>query len=545
MTENLIKSKYDISPETVYKKGPYMHSVVNNFIGNNYDLHTNEVKQHINRLKDHLSIALTREQEFYDLVGVVDADDFSNTYLYSLDKNAIDQDTINRDTKIIQKILISISSTIALKANKKSEKFLPTLHEAAVKIIRDNEIPWIEEAKGQTAFNAIRTFLEELKKQNKGGTISLKNSKGKKIKIALPKGTLRSDIGSTVKEVIYKLNPDIKKEFTTTPKEKIANYKQYFIREAEKEGLTQELILPYWERILVLLTSLEKTEDSTGNIAAFTNFLGAEGALGEIAISITLEDVFQSKASVEVLANDTVESVQKQFSAMEGKTVVKKTKDGSDAKFTYKSPTDILITIGDKIYPIQVKTSYTELSPNKALKLQGNIELQSLLGNMVSQGYLSNDMAQLLIYTMVNLSTPEMREAEGSSNKMDLALRILQGCLEYFAESYYAREISEDMEMEVTNNNMGNMFFIYSGRLIPMSSFIKAAIAALEGGEDVFSKSYLDMVTYKEFYPIEEIKKHNYLGRFELGSNVYEQTKIGQLSFIIAKMDENIKMHLK
>jgi hypothetical protein len=61
MVENLIKSKYDISPEVVYKKGPYMHSVVNNFIGNNYDLHTNEVKQHINRLKDHLSIALTRE----------------------------------------------------------------------------------------------------------------------------------------------------------------------------------------------------------------------------------------------------------------------------------------------------------------------------------------------------------------------------------------------------------------------------------------------------------------------------------------------------
>ena len=114
MAENLISKRYDVSPKTVYKKGPYMHSVVENFIGNDYSIPRLEVEKYIGKLKNHLFTALAKEQEFYDLVGVKDADDFSNTYLYALDKSAIDQETINRDIKIVQKILISIGSTLTL-----------------------------------------------------------------------------------------------------------------------------------------------------------------------------------------------------------------------------------------------------------------------------------------------------------------------------------------------------------------------------------------------------------------------------------------------
>jgi hypothetical protein len=139
--------------------------------------------------------------------------------------------------------------------------------------------------------------------------------------------------------------------------------------------------------------------------------------LGEIAIAITLEDVFEGRASVNVLANDMVQSVKQEFNATEGGAQVSVSKNGEPVKLNYKSPTDLLVTVGNKAYPIQIKTSYTELTAEKALKLQGSIYLTTLLGNMVSQGYLSSDTAQLLVYTIANLSTDNMQDFGDTSEK--------------------------------------------------------------------------------------------------------------------------------
>ena len=56
------------------------------------------------------------------------------------------------------------------------------------------------------------------------------------------------------------------------------------------------------------------------------------------------------------------------------------------------------------------------------------------------------------------------------------------------------------------DTNMGKMFFIYSGNLIPMSSFILAAISALGGDKLVIKGSYKDIVTYGKTYSFEDIK---------------------------------------
>jgi hypothetical protein len=78
--------------------------------------------------------------------------------------------------------------------------------------------------------------------------------------------------------------------------------------------------------------------------------------------------------------------------------------------------------------------------------------------------------------------------------------------MEYFAESHYAREISNTISKNKPDTNMGNMFFIYSGNLIPMSSFIIAAISALEGKNLVIKGAYKDVVAYGKSYSFEDIE---------------------------------------
>jgi hypothetical protein len=57
------------------------------------------------------------------------------------------------------------------------------------------------------------------------------------------------------------------------------------------------------------LLSLKPHGEDKGNLSAFSNIFGAEGALGEISIAIAFEDIFSGKASVDVLANEVVNGV--------------------------------------------------------------------------------------------------------------------------------------------------------------------------------------------------------------------------------------------
>lgn len=537
MADNLLKKDFEIQPEDVYKYGPYLHSVAENFINNGYDFSELNMSDYINKLQTHLTIALTKEQEFYDLVGVADASEFSNKFLYGFDNNQTGNDIL-QDSKIIQKVLININSSLALISGKAKSKLIPTLEKTAKKIVESN--PDIQKFYSAGENMGAKAIFDYLNAGQRGAKTTITTSAGFKKAISFPKRKLRSEYGEYVLEVLAAEDQDLYNQFKLTPQQKINKYKEYFIMECKKEGMNEELIVKYWERINKLLLSLKSHKDDKGNISAFSNIFGAEGALGEIAIAITLEDIFESKAAVKILANDVVTSVRQTFSAKEGVTQNLISKTGEPVTFKYKSPTDLLITVGKKVYPIQVKTTYNELTVDKALKLQGGIYLSTLLGNLVSQNYLDSEEAQLLAYTIANLSTVDMLNQDGINSKIDLVLRILQACLEYFSESYYARELSEILTSK-NNNNMGNMFFIYSGKLIPLSSFIKAAIAALEGKELVIKGNYLDIITYKESYDFEAIKKKNLMGRINMGQKVYDNTKIKELSFIIAQMDERIK----
>ena len=61
MAENLLSQKYDVPPAEAYKLGPYLHSIGKNFIGNDYNIPKLDEARYLNRLKEHLRIALIRE----------------------------------------------------------------------------------------------------------------------------------------------------------------------------------------------------------------------------------------------------------------------------------------------------------------------------------------------------------------------------------------------------------------------------------------------------------------------------------------------------
>lgn len=538
MEGNLMKKEYDIPIDKVYKQGPYLHSVAENFLTNSYRIDELEEKHYLDRLYQHLDVALKREREFYDLVGVQDASEFSRKFLYGFNPNLVTLDDENRDIKILQKVLININSSLALVSGKAKSKLAPILDKLADQIVENNpDFKAIQKAAGQKGVQILLDYLNANIGKENG---QIKVTGGHTVEIEFPKRKLSSEYGSYIMNLLAAEDPTLHEQFMLTPQQKINKYKDFFFMACKSEGMENEKIEKYWARLNKQLLSLKAHKDDKGNISAFSNPYSAEGALGEIAIAITLEDVFEGKAAVNVLANDMVQSVKQEFNAAEGGAQVSVSKNGEPVKLNYKSPTDLLVTVGNKAYPIQIKTSYTELTVEKALKLQGSIYLTTLLGNMVSQGYLSSDAAQLLVYTIANLSTNNLQDFGDTSEKEEQALRILQMCMEYFAESHYAREISNTISKKKPDTNMGNMFFIYSGNLIPMSSFILAAISALEGDKLVIKGSYKDIVTYGKTYSFEDIKQENFVGRIAMGTNVYKQTKLKELSFVIAQMDQRI-----
>ena len=538
MEGNLMKKEYDIPIDKVYKQGPYLHSVAENFLANSYRIDELEEQRYLDRLYQHLDVALKREKEFYDLVGVQDASEFSRKFLYGFNPNLVTLDDENRDIKILQKVLININSSLALVSGKAKSKLAPILDKLADQIVENNpDFKAIQKTAGQKGVQILLDYLNANIGKKKG---QIKVTGGYTVEIEFPKRKLSSEYGSYIMNLLAAEDPTLHEQFMLTPQQKINKYKDFFFMACKSEGMENEKIEKYWARLNKQLLSLKAHKDDKGNISAFSNPYGAEGALGEIAIAITLEDVFEGKAAVNVLANDMVQSVKQEFNAAEGGAQVSVSKNGEPVKLNYKSPTDLLVTVGNKAYPIQIKTSYTELTAEKALKLQGSIYLTTLLGNMVSQGYLSSDAAQLLVYTIANLSTNNLQDFGDTSEKEEQALRILQMCMEYFAESHYAREISNTISKKKPDTNMGNMFFIYSGNLIPMSSFILAAISALEGDQLVIKESYKDIVTYGKTYSFEDIKQENLVGRIAMGTNVYKQTKLKELSFVIAQMDQRI-----
>ena len=542
MAENLLFQKYDIPPSEVYKRGPYLHSQLENFVGNSYTIPELRDDTYIGKLRAHYELARKKEREFYDEVGVIDAQDFSRRFLYGFDNDTSAENDNRKMTKIVQKILVNIDSSLALVSGIAKSKIESKLDKLAKEIV-EGDTETFKQIQQSTEGNALEVLLDFLNK-NIGKDEGQISSKSGSIKVTFPKRKLSSKFSAYIIELLCQEDPQIRDYFKLTPQQKINKYKSYFMEQCNLEGIPEENAKAYWTRINKQLLSLKPHGADKGNLSAFSNIFGAEGALGEISIAITFEDIFSGKASVNVLANDVVTSEKKTYDTSNGVMVLTK-KDGAPVSLTYKSPTDLVVTVGNKVYPIQVKTTYSALSPEKTLKLQGNIQASTLIGNLVSGGFMSEDTAMLFIYTLVNLSTEGVMGLSGVNDKIDMTMRILQMCIEYFAESHYSRELSEELTTKNMNNNMGNMFFVYSGQLVPMSSFIAAAISAMEGKSLIVGPAYADMVSYGQKYSTEEIVKENLEGRIHLGQNVYDKTKIRELSFIIGQLDDQMQKALK
>jgi hypothetical protein len=65
------------------------------------------------------------------------------------------------------------------------------------------------------------------------------------------------------------------------------------------------------------------------------------------------------------------------------------------------------------------------------------------------------------------------------------------------------------------------------------------------GDDLVLTGNYYDKFYYKEEPSIETITPLSFAERLTLGKQVYDKTKIKELSFVIAQMDDLIKSKIK
>jgi hypothetical protein len=106
-----------------------------NFIGNSYTISELRDDTYISKLRAHYELARKKEQEFYDEVGVIDAQDFSRRFLYGFDNDTSAENDNRKMTKIIQKILINIDSSLALISGIAKSKIESKLDKIAKEII--------------------------------------------------------------------------------------------------------------------------------------------------------------------------------------------------------------------------------------------------------------------------------------------------------------------------------------------------------------------------------------------------------------------------
>ena len=116
--------------------GPYLHSQLENFIGNSYTIPELRDDTYISKLRAHYNLARKKEQEFYDEVGVIDAQDFSRRFLYGFDGDTNSENDSRKMTKIIQKILINIDSSLALVSGVVKSKIESKLDKLAASVIQ-------------------------------------------------------------------------------------------------------------------------------------------------------------------------------------------------------------------------------------------------------------------------------------------------------------------------------------------------------------------------------------------------------------------------
>lgn len=84
---------------------------------------------------------------------------------------------------------------------------------------------------------------------------------------------------------------------------------------------------------------------------------------------------------------------------------------------------------------------------------------------------------------------------------------ILNACIEYYVESKYIERVAmpavDALDVKI-DTNMGNMFMIYSGTLIPISAFIEMAINKIEENNTLILSDG-ELIEYGLKYSLDDI----------------------------------------
>ena len=536
---------YDIPIETVFTKGPYMHSIEGNYrqaTTSFQGVQQDQIRHLTNQLKSKLEFIKAEEQKFYDLFEVNDALEFSNTYLWGKSNKVETPQTIS------QKLLSILNNpeVFALLTqldDKDSVQLEQSLRQTALKFLKDN--PKIVQNSIEIGENqALRVILDYLN-QAKGSKSVKVIVDGKESEFAAPQGTLTSEHSKYITDILKTINPEIALLRRGNITSRIKKVIEYFrLKGAELLGDDLEEYALLLEEKLYAAMKARDTNDflDESNISMFTNFFGAEGAIFEMVLGMSLqpssEVVSDQRTKNVLLANAVVQGIRQRYDFAEGGGIYNvTTKSGKYWKMVYKSPTDLLIfdPVTKQQYPIQLKNTLHNIGLDTTLTLQNSIALPSFLANV--SNITSTQINNLLIYHIVNQSN-----FPGGSG-LNYITNILNACIEYYVESKYVERVAMPavnvLDTQI-DTNMGNMFMIYSGTLVPISAFIENAIYAIEGDSTLISSSKEGMFSYGLRIPVEQIKGKEFDDRIAYGKAVYEAAKVTQIQVAIGKIVDYI-----
>lgn len=552
---------YDIPISIVYKRGPYIHTVVSNYekaATSLAGISSGKIDALLARLQTMADYCEKEESQFYSEVGVSGALDFSQKYLLAEGVKLSELNEAIQRTIHEKSLILSMFSWNAAEKKERREKWISSIRNNLGKIVITSRLG--EEIKDFGAKLSIEEFEKKLieginekwefkRASGRGNSVQAKRvvSTGNKILSGIQK--------LTGEEVVTKIDFDARAEraaatFRELLKKNLSGKKEI------SNSLIEQIVTTFKTEIRNLgpifnedLQQIQKAE----NESVFKGFEPAEGALEEIGLKLTIKDNFSLKpetvnSSVELLANDTVKEVKKIFNVISGDVEILQS-EGRDAYRVYKSPTDITITIGGRTYGFQVKASQKNIeSEGLTLKLQNRIKMPTFLGNIAASGILDTDTLKLLVYHIANQGIDELK---GAGSGEDFILNILTACIEYYTESETVHSLEYiNGEAKVVGNNYGNLFFIYQATyLVPISEFLYAAIRELKNNDRRVVSSLVGNkppIEYSKTSSIEDIRTsaHGFNQRIAIGNEIYSGSKITSIEIamhkILASIDSRI-----
>lgn len=528
--------EYEIPINSAYKYGPYMHTIQENYEQMNSSsslglLANQKTQKLVRQLKSKISLIKRKEQKFYDLFGVADAIEFSNVYLLNMGEKADSSSTISQK-------LLSVLNTPEIFAilTTPAENILPQLNELAQQVLLESsQIQQIEEQ--ECEYIGLKTLLNALndaKGKNNQITLSI-NSKS--VDFKTPERKIKSLLSKYVLDILSEMNPIVVDSLKHGYKSRIEKVLKIFDEKKDLFGAEYDFYRDMLEKHLLGAAGLDDDYLDEKNLSLFGNFASAEGGMFEIILTLGLMPSKQYSNAVlkqnTMLANNIVSDFKRKYRITSdengGEVYILTTKKGEKWRVSYKSPTDLILQDMDgAFYSLQLKNTLSNITETSLLQLQKTIQLPTFLAN-VSDILSDTDTLNLLIYHIVNQSNfPGGKGLQFISN-------ILSACVEYYVESRYLRDLTQNINNLEDATNMGNMFMIYSGYLIPISAFVEYAIQQIEGeGSIVFNKD--GFFNYGTTYGINELIGRAFEERVNMGKVVYSSTTINQINVAIGQI---------